>query len=64
MKSSREEGEVDEGRCNLEGLLEEVRLEKKSEEDMDRRRVLGDILGVIMSQIITNKLLLTFVDLV
>lgn len=63
MKSNREEGEVEEGICNLEGFLEEVRLEKKSEEDMGSRRVLGDILGIIMSQKITNKLLLIFVDL-
>lgn len=40
-ESKREEGEAEEGGCNLEGFLEEVRLEKKSGEDLDGRIVTG-----------------------
>lgn len=62
MKANREEGEVEEGRCCLEGFLEEVRLKRKV-----RRIWMGGeswqaFWVVLMSQITTNQLLLTFVE--
>lgn len=45
MKANQEEGEDEEGRCSLEGFLEEVRLEKKTGEDLDGRIVMGSHSG-------------------
>lgn len=51
VEANREGGEVEEGRCSLEGFLEEGRL-RRSVEDLDGRRVMAGILG---STYVTNN---------